>query len=72
MSKEASAEMNHLRGWKCPECGNDEEFSVVVGGWVTLRRAGWDTRDITYGQDSEALCVRCDHTGVVRDFAPQE
>ena len=65
-------------GYRCPECGQGEEFlayGVVLSGPVVVTEDGWDWT--SGGQDSELSdgavmkCVMCGREGGWREFVDE-
>ena len=61
--------VNVLLGWKCPECGQTEDFEVAARCWVRLSDDGTEDADSFEWSDTDAaICRGCDYTGQVGHF----
>jgi hypothetical protein len=62
-----------IEGWRCPECGNHDEFKVscthefIVDSEGTRDEGG----DVVWDSSSWAACTACGHGGTVAEFEGQ-
>ena len=61
---------NCLEGWKCPKCGQEDEFRVTAVTTVRLIDNGIDDEEggFEYNEDSPARCPECGVTSTVGYF----
>ena len=64
---------NCLEGWKCPKCGNVDEFDIVTITTFRMSDEGEVSHgDIEWDDASPAYCARCDMEGTVHTFTQEE
>lgn len=67
--RDHSINENCLQDFCCPECGNRDEFKIVMSSLFTLMDDGTDSyEDTEWGDRSFCRCAHCDHEGKARDF----
>lgn len=64
---------NCLEGFKCPECGHEDDFNIeiVVRMVVRMTDDGYDDSpyaDSEWDDDSFCECCECSKVGTVKDF----
>lgn len=67
--------MNHncLAGIRCPECGSEGPFEMVVAASATMSDEGSeDVRDISWEPESPIACVGCGNRGRVAEFSGKQ
>jgi len=67
----SGANRNCLEGKRCPKCGSDGPFEVVISMRVLLYDNGADDADdgsIEYDGHSRTSCYACGHEGKFGDF----
>lgn len=63
------ANSNCLEGMRCPKCGFDEHFKIVVTGIAHMTDDGYDyVQEGEWDGDSPCWCGQCGHDGLVKDF----
>lgn len=64
---------NCLEGWKCPECGNKDKFTISVTATADVTDEGIeDGFDYEWDNDSFARCSKCGRSGSVLEFKKRE
>jgi|WetSurMetagenome_2_1015567.scaffolds.fasta_scaffold414652_3 hypothetical protein len=63
---------NCLKGFKCPECGQEDEFNIQVTVMATMVDQGTTDYfgDVEFSGDSHCACPECHHRGIVDEFCP--
>lgn len=70
---EGGENVNSLEGFKCPKCGQKDEFQIAVQCWATVRDDGVeDYGDTEWDDDSACQCPDCGFAGKVKDFTKPE
>jgi hypothetical protein len=65
---DANGNSGSLHEMQCPECGQAEEFSVIVTAQVHMDDEGYqEARNVDYDENNEASC-RCGWQGTVGDL----
>lgn len=60
---------NLLKGFCCPECGNEESFHIFGSGKMLVYEDGVDeVEDPEWEPSSKCECPECDFKGKVSDF----
>ncbi len=60
---------NCLEGFRCPRCGSDHAFDIVMTAWFRLCDNGTDgCGDTEWDETSACRCPACGLSGIVRDF----
>jgi len=65
---------NCLSGIRCPDCGQSDEFAILVTHEVLFTDDGTDfydkriDRDISWDSESYIRCLGCEHEGTVEEF----
>ncbi len=60
---------NCLEGVKCPKCGHEKSFDIMVSAIARVNDGGIDRcEDYEWDDDSFCACRNCEFQGVVRDF----
>ena len=66
---------NCLRGIRCPKCGSETEFDIVVEVVARLQDDGvHEYREPDWGSTSTIQCREfpCEHSGTVAEFTVQD
>jgi len=64
---------NCLEGWKCPSCGNQDQFQIYGSALFDVTDDGSEAvGDHEWEGSSHAVCKRCRHLGTVDDFTGHE
>lgn len=68
-----SEDLDNAFDMKCPKCGDSGQIDVAATVWVRLSCDGTDADaaengDHEWGDDADAVCHSCGHSGKVRDF----
>ena len=71
--------MPNQNGLKCPKCGQDDRFHVVMTTWTLVTDNGSDPdaselpdHSHEWGDDAPCVCPKCQHSGTVEDFEDLE
>ena len=70
-----SKNTNCLEGIRCPECGQDEVFDIVVSTTVRVTDEGFDLAEYSsteWDEYSSITCPDCEKSGEVADFSDDE
>lgn len=60
---------NCLEGFRCPECGHEDDFMIDGTTTFSVEDAGTgDTQDVHWDDHSFCACGDCQHSGIVKDF----
>jgi hypothetical protein len=60
---------NCLKDIRCPKCGWEESFDIVMTVWAKATDDGVDEySDPEFNHRSGIVCRDCDHRGRVKDF----
>ena len=65
------ANENCLTGFKCPECGHKDTFSIGGHAMFDVTDDGADVAqgyDIEWADEDVCICDKCHHVGTVGDF----
>ena len=63
---------NVLQGFKCPDCGNEDEFRIAVSAWAKVTDNGTeDFDDVEWDDNSVCSCPDCGLIAKVKDFQEQ-
>lgn len=71
---EGSKNTNCLEGFRCPECGQEDELLIYAEVRVSLRDDGSEVLHgwTDWNRDSVAECPECGHEGKVEEFFTRE
>ena len=60
---------NVLEGIACPDCGNEDDFHILVKGMAHVNDDGvTEVIDPEWDLSSFCICLGCDKEGTVDDF----
>ena len=63
------ANHNCLIGFHCPQCGNEDRFSIVADAVAIVTDDGTeDVTDVEWYDESHCRCTVCNKSGIVSDF----
>lgn len=68
------ANKNCLLGVRCPQCGQDKQFTVAatVSLMLTDEGTGDYSGDVEYDDASRFECYECNHVGPFKEFQDPE
>jgi hypothetical protein len=68
--EEETANINCLKGIKCPKCGYEDRFQIAASALFDVTDEGTECLgDVEWSDDSLIVCKGCEYVGKVKQFS---